>query len=342
MGMNIDSLKCLIDLHIHLDGSVSVPMARKLADISGVDLGTVSNEQLKTRLSVQEGCQNLNEYLEKFDFPLSLLQTSAAITECVRMLIKEQEQDGVMYSEIRFAPQRHTNNGLTQLQVVEAAIKGLDESDMHKLILCCMRGDNNKEENMLTVEMAHTFLGKGVVALDLAGAEGIYPTNAFKGIFSKAAAYNIPFTIHAGEADGSISIWDALDMGAKRIGHGIRSAFKDEYSNKVIERLKRENIPLELCPTSNLNTKVVESIKEYPIKKLINEGVIVTINTDNRMVSDTSIKKELKLLKGEAGIDDKTIAKLLINSAQSVFAPDYIKERLKNNIYKELDGITYE
>ena len=290
MNINIDKLHCLIDLHVHLDGSVSIPMAKRLALINGIELNE-SEEDLKERLQVSKDCRDLNEYLEKFEFPLTLLQKAEAITECVRMLIAGQDSQGIMYSEIRFAPQLHMQKGLTQEEVVKAAIKGLDNSDYHKLILCCMRGSDNEELNKETIRLAHKYLGRGVVALDLAGAEKLYPTKQFVGIFKEALAYNIP---------------------------------------------------LELCPTSNLNTKVVDNIADYPIMKLINNGVKVTINTDNMMVSGTSIKNELKLLVQTFPINGIILKNLLINSAEAAFAKDSIKEQLKRKIYEELDGVTYE
>ena len=261
----------------------------------------------------------MNEYLEKFEFPLTLLQKAEAITECVRMLIAGQDSQGIMYSEIRFAPQLHMQKGLTQEEVVQAAIKGLGNSDYHKLKLCCMRGSDNEELNKETIRIAHRYLGRGVVALDLAGAEKLYPTKQFVGIFKEALAYNIPFTIHAGEADGEES---------------IKTATFTELADK--------KIPLELCPTSNLNTKVVDNIADYPIMKLINNGVKVTINTDNMMVSGTSIKNELKLLVQTFPINGIILKNLLINSAEAAFAKDSIKEQLKRKIYEELDGVTYE
>ena len=328
--MTQETLKELpkIELHCHLDGSLSRPFIEKR-------LGrTVRPEEL----SVSENCTSLNEYLEKFEFPLTLLQKAEAITECVRMLIAGQDSQGIMYSEIRFAPQLHMQKGLTQEEVVQAAIKGLGNSDYHKLILCCMRGSDNEELNKETIRIAHTYLGRGVVALDLAGAEKLYPTKQFVGIFKEALAYNIPFTIHAGEADGEESIKTAIYMGAERIGHGIRAA----WSEDMIKELADKNIPLELCPTSNLNTKVVDNIADYPIMKLINNGVKVTINTDNMMVSGTSIKNELKLLVQTFPINGIILKNLLINSAEAAFAKDSIKEQLKRKIYEELDGVTYE
>ena len=200
-----------------------------------------------------------------------------------------------------------------------------------------MRGSDNEELNKETIRIAHRYLGRGVVALDLAGAEKTYiQQRQFVGIFKEALAYNIPFTIHAGEADGEESIKTAIYMGAERIGHGIRAA----WSEDMIKELADKNIPLELCPTSNLNTKVVDNIADYPIMKLINNGVKVTINTDNMMVSGTSIKNELKLLVQTFPINGIILKNLLINFSRSCILPRIaLKNSLKERYMKNWMGL---
>ena len=155
-------------------------------------------------------------------------------------------------------------------------------------------------------------MGKGAVALDLAGAEALYPTRDYKHLFEMAAKENIPYTIHAGEADGPESIRDAVNMGASRIGHGVR-AIEDK---SVMKLLADRKIPLEMCPTSNLNTRVITDIRDYPIKKYLDMGIVVTVNSDNMSVSNTDVKKELKLIKDSFGIDEDI---LLINAEISAF-----------------------
>ncbi len=144
-----------------------------------------------------------------------------------------------------------------------------------------MRMEHNEKENMETIRLASKYLGKGVVAADLAGAEALYPTSSFEAVFKEAARKGVPFTIHAGEADGPKSIWEALRFGAKRIGHGVR-CLEDE---KLVEYLKEKQIPLEVCPTSNFQTRAVKG--EYPLKKMLEMGLCATLNTDNTTVSGT-------------------------------------------------------
>ncbi|MDO5381993.1 MAG: adenosine deaminase [Eubacteriales bacterium] len=338
MGIDIDKLSCLLDLHIHLDGSISLDSYKKLAEIQGIKV-ELSDDELIKKLQVPEGCKDLNEYLDKFEFPLKVLQTKETISESVKCLIDEQTAGGVMYSEIRFAPQLHTNSGLTQEEVVEAAISGLKKSDikMHKLILCCMRGDNNKEENLKTVEVAKKYLNKGVVAVDLAGAEGLFPTYDFKDVFEKATAYGIPLTVHAGEADGPESVDCAVRCGASRIGHGVRAWENDA----VLQELIDGGIPLEMCPTSNLNTKLFNDISQYPLVDMYKKGVKVTVNTDNMTVSDTNIKKELKLLVHTFNIDDIMLKDILFNGVEASFADGDTKILMRKRIEAEF-GVGYE
>lgn len=338
MSVNIDKLSCLLDLHVHLDGSISLDSYKKLSEIQGMKV-ELSDDELTKKLKVQEGCKDLNEYLDKFEFPLKVLQTKETIQESVKRLIDEQTAGGVMYSEIRFAPQLHTKLGLTQEEVVEAAIVGLKKSDMkmHKLILCCMRGDSNKEANLRTLEVAKKYLNKGVAGVDLAGAEGLFPTVNFKDIFEKAVEYGIPLTVHAGEADGAESVDCAVKYGASRIGHGVRSRENDNVLQKLIE----DKIPLEMCPTSNLNTKVFNDISQYPLVDMYKKGVKVTVNTDNMTVSDTNIKKELKLLVHTFNIDDIMLKDILFNGVEASFADGDTKILMRKRIEAEF-GVGYE
>ena len=189
----------LIDLHLHLDGSLSLASVRELAAMDGISLD--DDRTLLRRLQVEPDCRDLNEYLEKFDFPCALLQTPAALTKAVSNLRRELARQGLLYAEIRFAPQFHLRRGMTQRQVVAAAAAGLEGAGVKaNLILCCMRVPNSREKNLETVRVAAEFRGKGVCAVDLAGAEALFPTGDFEEEFALARELGVPFTIHAGEA----------------------------------------------------------------------------------------------------------------------------------------------
>lgn len=313
-----------IDLHLHLDGSLSLMTVRRLAEMQGIEIPE-SDVALKPHLTVSEGCGSLAEYLEKFDFPLALLQTESAIEEAVYLLCRELLAEGCIYAEIRFAPQLHLNKGLTQGQVVSSAIRGFERARMlGGLILCCMRGEDNYAQNLETVSLAKAFLGKGVLALDLAGNEAGYPTEDFAELFDKASRLEVPFTIHAGEADGAESVRKAIEMGAARIGHGVRS-IEDEA---LVKLLADKKIPLELCPTSNLNTAVFSDIAEYPIRELMDAGVIVTVNSDNRSVSNTTAAKEMQLLSNTFEFGKAEQMTLLMSSVSAAFCDSETKERI--------------
>lgn len=324
----------LVDLHLHLDGSLSLKTVKKLIEIQDIK-NNYSDNELLSRLQVSDGCKDLNEYLEKFDFPLTLLQTREALELATYNLLEELKEQGLIYAEIRFAPQFHTKKGLSQEDAVMAVIEGMEKSALDaNIILCCMRGDDNHTENVETVFAAEKFLNKGVVAIDLAGAEGIYPTKDFEDIFELAGNKNIPFTIHAGEADDYTSVEYAIKFGAKRIGHGVRSV----ENKKLLRKLADKGIALELCPTSNLNTNIYGNIEEYPIRKLMDAGVIVTVNTDNMMVSNTDIKRELTLLADAFDFDEKDIMKIERNAVNVSFANNKLKSKVMTTMVEKGKG----
>ena len=324
----LEKLRCYIDLHLHLDGSLSLVSVRRLAEIQNITVPE-SDDEVKRLLSVSADCRDLNEYLEKFAFPGTLLQTREGLREAVRALAEELKAEGHIYAEIRFAPQKHCEKGLTQDAAVSAALEGLALTDFPaQLILCCMRGDDNRAENLETVEVAAKYLGKGVCAVDLAGAEALFPTKNFADIFALAKKLGVPATIHAGEADGPESIRDALRFGAKRIGHGIRSA----EDPALVKLLAETGVPLETCPTSNLNTVVVSDLKDYPFRKLLDAGVKLTVNTDNRSVSATDIKREFMRLTETFSLTRAEVKTLLRNAAEASFALETLKNTLKQKI----------
>lgn len=311
----------MIDLHLHLDGSLTPEFVLRQGALQQIPLPANTPEALRPYLTVPENCPDLNTYLKCFDLPLSVLQTADSLASSVYELLQILAAEGVSYTEIRFAPQLHCRNGLSQEAVTEVALSGLtkgmkDFPIKAGLILCCMRFADNQKANFETVQTARTYIGKGVAALDLAGAEGLFPTENFVDIFRQANKWDIPYTIHAGEAAGPLSIRQALQLGATRIGHGVR-CMEDPL---LLEELIHRQIPLEVCPISNLQTKVFPDIKHHPILQLLDMGVCVTVNTDNRMVSDTCLAKEYDLLRTHLGMTDNQYDKLQENARKSAFS----------------------
>lgn len=326
--MDINKLNCLIDLHLHFDGSLSVENIKELAKMQGIDIPEDDADLLRL-ITVNPDCRDLNEYLEKFDFPLSLLQTEEGIETGMYNLCEELKEQGLVYAEIRFAPQLHLTRGLTQKEVVEAAIRGKNRSDLKcNLILCCMRMEDNEKEDYETIRLTKEFLGKGVCLSDLAGAEAIFSNDLFADEFAHAKEIGVPFTLHAGEADGPKSIESALDMGAERIGHGVR-CIEDEA---LVDRLAKEGVILELCPTSNLNTNIFSDIKDYPIPLFMDKDVRFTVNTDNMTVSGTNLKKEWQMLIDTFEFCEEDVYKILLNSVDGMYADGETKAYVRDVI----------
>lgn len=320
---------CIVDLHLHLDGSLSPKIIIEIAKEEKIDLPTYDEKELLNYLQVPSTCTSLNEYLTKFDLPNLVLQSKNGLYKATLDLLKREADDGLKYVEIRMAPQLSTQKGLKQKEIVETLINAINDGYKiygikSNLILCLMRLNNNQKENIETINVAKEFLNKGVVAIDLAGAEALFPNEMFYEQFEYAKELNIPFTIHAGEASDASSVVTALSMGAKRIGHGIHSI----DDPKVINYLKDHNIPLEICPKSNLDTKAITKFEELPVKKLLKQGVKVTINTDDMTVSNTNLKNEFNILEN-IGLTNDELKQIALNSIEASFLNEDAKEQLR-------------
>ena len=318
----------IADLHLHLDGSLSPKAIIEVAKEEGIDLPTYDENELRKYLEVPEDCKSLNEYLERFDIPNRVLQSKNGLYKCMLDLLKREAQSGLKYVEIRMAPQLSTAKGLKQEEVVQSLIEASKEAKdkygiKSSLILCLMRMENNMMQNLKTIEVAARFLNKGVAAIDLAGAEAIYPNENFAALFELARNMQIPFTIHAGEASGASSVKSAIALGASRIGHGVHS-IEDE---SVVKLLVDKKIPLEICPKSNLDTKTVSKLEDLPIREFLKKGVIVSLNTDDMTVSNTNLENEYSLL-ASIGYTDEELKALSRNTIKSAFLSDKEKEEL--------------
>ena len=328
------SMNKYIELHAHIDGAITVDIAKKLAKLQNVMLEAKNDEELCSMLTVSDDCESLNDFLKCFELPLKLLQTKEGLSEAVYLILEDMRKNNVIYAELRFAPQLHTQQGMTQKMAIEAALDGIKRALIPaNLILCCMRGDGNEEQNDLTVELAHKYLVKdgGVVAVDLAGAESLYPNTSYKTLFKKVSEYGIPFTIHAGEADGAGSVMEAVNMGAARIGHGVRIA----GNKSVIEAVIKNNITLEMCPTSNRQTRAVQDMDDYPVMDFIKGGIKVTINTDDPAIEGTTLPQEFEYLKNSFGLTQKQVRLLCNNAIDAAFTSEQMKQKLRQTIIQQ-------
>ena len=305
-----------VELHLHLDGSLDVNFASGLAgrDVTG---------EMVSRDDV-----SLKQYLEKFDLPGELFQEYNNIKQFSYLLAKQLKDEDVIYAEVRFCPFFHDKK-ISVDRVITGIKEGFSMVDGIKLnLIFCMMRHFSFEENLRVINLTKKYLGNGVCAIDLAGDEANFKTKDFEQLFKIVREKNIPFTIHAGEADSYESVDAAVSFGAKRIGHGIRSIESMDTINSLIEN----NVTLEVCPDSNVDTKAVNSISEHPIKKLVDAGVLVTISTDNRTVSETSLEHEYELLRNEFGFNDNDFIKFNLNAINAAFISDEEKQELRDRL----------
>lgn len=306
-----------VELHLHLDGSVRPSTAKELI---GYDV--------TKKMQVDSEVTDLNDYLEKFTIPVSLMQTKENLERISMELATDLKKENVIYAEIRFAPLKHLEKKLTPNEVIDSVLNGLRKVDIKiNLILCCIRGDSY-ENNKKVIDLTKSYLGKGVCAADLAGAEAIFKTKDYQELFTYAKSINVPFTIHAGEADGIESITSAINFGAKRLGHGVRA----EEDKNTINTIINNNITLEVCPTSNINTGIFPSYQEHNIKRLYDLGVKVTINTDNRTVSNITITEEYFKLQSAFNFTKKDFYNMNLNAINASFITEEEKITLRNKL----------
>ena len=318
--MTQETLKELpkIELHCHLDGSLSRSFIEKR-------LGrTVRPEEL----SVSENCTSLNEYLEKFDLPGRCIMDEEGLSGAAYDLLSQMNEENVCYAEIRFAPILSETKKMDSRKVIEAVISGMEQGKKdfgieYGVIVCAMR-HHSTEDNMRMIKTAREYLGSGVCAADLAGAEALYPMSEFMDIFTETKKMGMPFTLHAGECGNPQNVIDSINVGAGRIGHGIAMRGNQE----IRKMAKKADIGIEMCPISNLQTKSVNSMAEYPMREFLDAGLKVSVNTDNRTVSNTSLTKELEFIQKNYGIRDEEILQMMKNAIDTAFADDSIKDKI--------------
>ncbi len=320
-----------VELHCHLDGSLPWQTVKKLAGRAEISIPG-DDAALRAMLTVPSGCRSLKEYLECFSLPLSCLQTYDALCTGAYELAREAALENTLYMEVRFAPAFSAHDGFTAEDVVRGVRDGLLSAEKEfgiktGILLCGMR-HFEPEKNLEIPRLAEKFMGNGVCGIDLAGDEKAFPPELHREMFRLAADMGIPFTIHAGECGSWENVCTAAAMGAKRIGHGIAMAGHEEA-----ERLCRERgIAIEMCPTSNFQTKAVEREENYPVRRFLDLGLNVTVNTDNRTVSGTTLTKELLLLHDRFGVSGEEVREMMKNAARAAFAPATVREEVERRI----------
>ena len=319
-------------LHDHLDGGLRPSTVIDLADISGYEeLPSDNVEKLSEWFHEGANRRDLNLYLETFAHTVGVMQDEYSCHRVAKECAEDLAEDGCVYAEIRFAPSLFTMQKLSVHEVIEAVLSGFSEGSSGtnltlRTIITAMRTSNDSKT---IAEAAIDFRDKGVVGFDIAGREVGYPPTDHLEAFQLLQRENFHFTIHAGEAFGLPSIWEAVQYcGAERLGHGVRiidDIELDASGNYILGSLasfiRDRRIPLELCPTSNIHTGAVQSLEEHPIGVLKDLGFRVTVNTDNRLMSNVSMTSELLSLNKTFGWNLDDFSWLTVNAMKSAFIP---------------------
>ena len=319
-------------LHDHLDGGVRADTIVELADETGyASLPTVDPEELGAWMTRGAARKDLLLYLETFAHTVGVMQTPGALARVARECAEDLAADGVVYAEVRFAPEQHLERGLGLDEVVEAVQEGFREGSEGTgirigTLLTAMR---TAARSLEIADLAVRWRDRGVVGFDIAGAEAGFPPTRHLDAFEHVRRENFHLTIHAGEAFGVPSIWEALQLcGAERLGHGVRIVDDIETGSDGETRLGRvahlvrdRRVPLELCPTSNVHSGAATSIEEHPIGRLMDLRFRVTVNTDNRLMSATSLSQEFLQLVEAFEIGWSQIGRLTTNAMKSAFIP---------------------
>ena len=345
-------------LHEHLDGVLRPKTIVELARSATYgQLPTEDPEELARWFHQGANQGSLPKYLEGFTHTIAVMQTEEALERAAYEQSEDLSRDGVVYFETRFAPIFHTRMGLSHQQVVSAALKGLERGRKDfgissGLIICAMR---NMDVSLEMAELAVDFRERGVVGFDLAGEEGGYPPKKHVDAFHYIQRQNFNITIHAGEGFGKESIWQAIQYcGAHRIGHGTRLIDDIAVVNgkavnlgDLAQYVLDKRIPLEICLLSNVHTGAARSLDEHPFKILYQEKFRVTLNTDNRLMSDTTMTKEFEAARDTFCLSIEDFEKLTINAMKSAFLPynqryDFIYSVIKPGYAKVRSGLATE
>ncbi len=335
-----------VSLHDHLDGGLRPATIVELAARAGHELPTTDPEELRRwfRDSAESG--DLVRYLETFEHTVAVMQTADALTRVAREWVCDQVADGVFLAEARWAPEQHLRAGLDMDDAVIAVQRGINEgvalaAEEGRVIrvgqiITAMRHQDNA---LAVAELALRHRESGVVGFDIAGPEAGFPPSAHLQAFDLLHRECFPVTIHAGEADGRESILEAVQVcHAQRIGHGARivedmDVVDDEGELGVLAAwMLDQQVPMELCPSSNVQTGAARSIAEHPITGLKDLGFHVTVNPDNRLMSATSISREMRLLVDEAGWDQADLELATVNALSAAFAPYDVRDSFIDDI----------
>lgn len=326
-----------IDLHVHLDGSLRPETILDIAQKDGVELKASTVEEVKELVHSGKKCKSLEVYLEAFDITLSVLQSRENLARAAYELVEDAAKENVRYMEVRFSPILHTNMGMSPEDAVEAVNEGLKSGyrqfGVESAIIVCGIRNMNPEVSFRLAQLAVSYKYEGVVGFDLAGAEYNHPPREHLKAFYLILKNNINTTVHAGEAHGAESIHEAIHYTqAKRIGHGTRLFENGELMNYVNDH----RIPIEICLSSNVQTGAISNIEAHPLPIYYHKGLRVTLNTDNRLIGDTTVTDELLLAHRAFNFDLIDLKMMIMNGFKSMFQPYAVRKRWLSRMREEL------
>nr|WP_238336190.1 adenosine deaminase [Streptococcus suis] len=324
--MNVNEL-VKTELHCHLDGSLSLGVIRQLAQMAKITV-PAEDEALRKLVSVHGKVDSLMAYLKLFDFVRPLLQTASALELAAYDLVRQAARDKIIYIEVRFAPELSTDQDLTILEAVSAVLVGLNRGQedfgvVAKLLVCGLKQTNPNQTKELFSAIAD-LAPKGLVGFDFAGNEADYPTEELRDIIQFTQSLGYPMTFHAGECGCVTNVIQALELGIRRIGHGTALTRNPE----AIQAFVNSGATLEMCLTSNIQTGAADSIEYFPYHELVEAGANITINTDNRTVSNTTLNREYQLFVEYFGTSKADFYRFNQNAIQASFASEEEKKVL--------------
>ncbi len=326
------------ELHCHLDGSLRLNTILEMAEKDKVKLPTFDPVELRKAVVITSNNITLTNYIKKFDITLMVLQTPESLTRAAYELAEDCSNENVIYLEVRYSPILHTKHGMTPMESVDAVIKGLKQAEENfkiktGVIICGIRSIS-PEISYKLAELAVAFKNRGVVGFDLAGVEENFPAKDHREAFYLILDNNINTTLHAGEEYGPESIHQAVHYcGAHRIGHGVRLKEDGDLLNYISDH----RIALEICMTSNIHTGSVKSYENHPFKFYYDYGLRVTLNTDNRLISDTTLTKEYMLAHKYFNFQIADFKEIIIAGFKSAFLPHRVRTNIIRQIAEELD-----
>lgn len=326
------------ELHVHLDGCLRPQTMLDLARTQGVRLPADTPDALAAALSVKEA-RSLEDYLSKYQYTLAVMQTADALERVAYELVCDVAAENVRYIEIRYSPLLH-RPALSLAQAIEAPLRGIKRAEAETgtkvgVIVCAIR-TLPPADSLALAQAAADYRGAGVVAFDLAGPERGYPAAAHRDAFAHAAKHGLACTCHAGEGDGPGQIHEALHVcGATRIGHGTRLG-EDEA---LLEEVVAGGVPLEMCVTSNVHTRAVASAAEHPLRRYLERGVKVTLNTDGRLMDGISLTDEYFLAHSVLGLTAANLARVTLNAAEAAFLQESERVALVARLQTELEAL---